>query len=128
MTFCSYYLHRVVTLPCASSKKKRGARACEISRTSSEIRRARGCTRRLESCGRILFGTSIRSADGKLISGRKITNGRRNTSGGNLPAGSVRLAKNRLFAPAVSIGPDIIAAITGDYRPSERPEEAKSSD
>lgn len=79
------------------------------------------------SCGRILFWTSIRPADGKLISARKITNGRRNTSGGNLPAGSVRLAKNRLLAPAVSIGPNIIAAITGNRCPSERLEEAKSS-
>ncbi|EZA47504.1 hypothetical protein X777_15497 [Ooceraea biroi] len=78
------------------------------------------------SCGRILFGTSIRPADGKLISARKITNGRWNTSGGNLPAGSVRLAKNRLLAPAASIGPDIIAAITGNRCPSGRLEEAKS--
>lgn len=103
--------------------KEKGRRSVRDPGRAPKLERS-GCARQGggegpgESYGRILFGTSIRPADGKLISGREITNGRRNTPGGNLPAVSVRLAKNRLLAPAPSIGSNIIAAITEDCRPS----------
>lgn len=110
---------RVVTLLRESRDGKRERSVRDSGRVPKleGLHEAVGIPRR-----RILFGTSITPADRKLISVWKITNGRWNTSGGNLLARSVRLAKNRLLAaPAASIGPDIIAAITRISRPSVRP-------